>query len=256
MNELSISVITFFAIFLSSVGGITLAQRLPRPHRGEETRIAVSVSMAIVGTLTALMLSLMLNSANTAFHAREDAVETLAVSIVRLDHELMNYGSLAQPIRSELRRYAAVKVRQLSDSQSLGENSEALELVETIQGQVSDLPTASDHERRLVGQALDDVKAISDARWFLAEKTGSIEPSSLLILLIFWLALLFASFGLFAPRNGTVVIALLMCALAIAGGLFMILELGTPTSGLIRISVEPLRKAAEYLEIAGQGGPP
>ena len=55
-------------------------------------------------------------------------------------------------------------------------------------------------------------------------------------LLVFWLALLFASFGLFAPPNWTCVVTLTLCALAVAGAVAMFLELEQGVGGVVRIS--------------------
>jgi len=51
------------------------------------------------------------------------------------------------------------------------------------------------------------------------------------------------SFGMFAPRHGTAVVSLLVCASAVAGALFLILELDQPFRGHMRISDAPLRGA-------------
>ena len=52
-------------------------------------------------------------------------------------------------------------------------------------------------------------------------------------------------------------VVLLLCAAAVAGGIFLIEELDNPTSGLIRISPEPFRAekellAAEIIKPAGE----
>ena len=47
-----------------------------------------------------------------------------------------------------------------------------------------------------------------------------------LVVLVFWLAMLFTSFGLFAPSNATVVGVLLVCALSVAGAIFLVLGNG------------------------------
>ncbi len=65
--------------------------------------------------------------------------------------------------------------------------------------------------------------------------------------MVSWLTLLFASFSLFAPPNRTVVVTLVICALAVSSALFLILELDQPLTGLIRISSEPLRSALAQL---------
>src|SRR5215469_4377426 len=49
----------------------------------------------------------------------------------------------------------------------------------------------------------------------------------LLAVLVFWLAIVFASFGLFAPPNATVIATLFLCALSVSGAIFLILEMYT-----------------------------
>jgi len=67
-------------------------------------------------------------------------------------------------------------------------------------------------------------------------------------LLVFWLALLFASFGLFAPPNLTSAVTLTLCALAVAGAVAMFLELEQGFGGNVRISPEPMRQAVKTLQ--------
>ena len=61
-------------------------------------------------------------------------------------------------------------------------------------------------------------------------------PPSFLVLLIFWLTGLFVSFGLFAPRNGTVLAVLLICALSVSSAIFLVLEMNRPLDGFIKAS--------------------
>ena len=68
-----------------------------------------------------------------------------------------------------------------------------------------------------------------------------------LVVMVFWLAVIFASFGLFAPRNATVIATLFVCALSVSGAIFLILELDSPFSGLLQISDAPLRNAITHL---------
>jgi hypothetical protein len=73
-------------------------------------------------------------------------------------------------------------------------------------------------------------------------------PSLLLLaVLVFWLAIVFASFGLFAPANPTVIATLFLCALSVSGAIFLILEMYTPFQGWIQISSAPLRNALAQL---------
>jgi hypothetical protein len=253
MSAVWISLISFVAIFISALAGVAVAQRLPEPHLSMETRTAVSVSMAVVGTLAALVLSLMITNASNSFRLRSEAVDTLAISIVKLDRILTRYGDPAQDIRVSLKRYAEAKLAELSEgSPGTFNNLDTLKELEGLEDSISNLSPATERQRQIIARSTEILQAIAEARWLLVEKTAIAVPAPFLMLLIFWLALLFASFGLFAPRNATVIIVLLLCAVAISGGVFMILELGTPTSGLIRISPEPLRIAVTQIGGAAQ----
>ena len=53
--------------------------------------------------------------------------------------------------------------------------------------------------------------------------------------------------GFFAPRNGTVVAVLFLCALSVAGSIFLILEMDQPFQGLMKISSAPLRYTLSQL---------
>jgi hypothetical protein len=79
-----------------------------------------------------------------------------------------------------------------------------------------------------------------------AQRQDSI-PTTLLIVVGTWLALIFATFGLFAPRNGVVVGALLACALSASGAVLLILEMHSPFTGLISLSSAPMQEALHYL---------
>jgi hypothetical protein len=116
-------------------------------------------------------------------------------------------------------------------------------MMETTQDAILALVPTDERHRWLRSQALTLSDDLLQARWLLSEKAGSGIPLPFLILLIFWLAIVFASFGLFAPLNATAVTVLCLCSMAVSGGITMILELDSPFSGLIRISAEPMRQA-------------
>ena len=72
-------------------------------------------------------------------------------------------------------------------------------------------------------------------------------PVPFLVVVIFWLTVTFASFGLYAPRNLTVTSVLFVAAVSVAAAVFLILELDGPFDGLIRVSSGPLRYALANL---------
>ena len=89
-----------------------------------------------------------------------------------------------------------------------------------------------------------------EARWLIQGQVGqSSLPAPFLVMLVCWLTLIFTSFGLFSPRNETVICVMFICALSAAAAFFLILELDQPYRGLIKVSSVPLQKA---LAIMGQ----
>jgi hypothetical protein len=104
-------------------------------------------------------------------------------------------------------------------------------------------------QRWLQSQALQLVSAITGARWLLAEQNTIGIAVPLLVEVVFWLTLLFLSFGLFAPRNATAILALFLCALAVAGAIEMTQELNTPFRGIIRISSKPMKDALVQISL-------
>ena len=69
-------------------------------------------------------------------------------------------------------------------------------------------------------------------------------PAPFLVILIFWLAIIFTSFGLFVRPNRIVIVTFFVGGLSVASAIFLILEMGQPfAAGLMQISSEALRDA-------------
>jgi hypothetical protein len=99
-------------------------------------------------------------------------------------------------------------------------------------------------QRRVQSQALQLLQELGQTRWLLAAQQESrTTPLPFLAILLFWLTVLFASFGLFSPANATVIGVLFLCALYVSGAVFLILELGRPFEGPLQLSSAPMRHA-------------
>ena len=240
-----IGLIAFVAIFGGALLGIFVARALPEHHLGSETRTAVSVAAATVGTLSALVLGLMISTASSSFAARSGEVTAISVDLIRMNRMMQRYGPEADDVRAKLRTYATAKMQDLfpASGEPSQTNDATVGIMETTQDAILALAPTDETHRWLRSQALTLSDGLLQARWMLAEQAGSGIPFPFLILLIFWLAIVFASFGLFSPLNGTAVAVLCLCSMAVSGGIAMILELDSPFSGLVRVSAEPMRQA-------------
>ena len=112
-NPLIVGLIVFAVVLAGAFAGWTTKQRLPKHHLTDETKNVVSVSMAVVATVSALVLGLLISNANTKFSVLEGEVTTLSAEILRLDQILRRYGPDANPARETLRQYAEQKTDDL-----------------------------------------------------------------------------------------------------------------------------------------------
>ncbi len=125
--------------------------------------------------------------------------------------------------------------------------SPALVEAEDITEAIRQLSPTSEAQRALQAKALDLAESLLESRWISLGTTQNSVPMPFLAVLLFWLAIIFLSFGLLAPRNALVVGMLIVCALSVGSAMFLVLEMGSPFSGLIRVSADPLRSAITHL---------
>ena len=89
------------------------------------------------------------------------------------------------------------------------------------------------------------------SRWLIIEQAQTTLPTAFLGMLVFWLTVLFASLGLLAPRNASTWCSLFVCAVSMAGAIYLILEMNRPLEGAVQISSAPLQKALSVIGKAG-----
>jgi hypothetical protein len=171
----------------------------------------------------------------------------MAANIILLDRALAHYGPETAEIRGILKTAIARMLDQVwpKDGKKGGLPFQAGG--EIIFDKLQQLAPHNESQRAIQSQAESIAMSIGQTRWLLFEQSGSAISTPFLVVVVFWLSVLFVSFGLFAPRNATAVIVLLVSAVSVAGALYLILELDHPFSGLIQISSSPLRNVAAIL---------
>jgi hypothetical protein len=118
---------------------------------------------------------------------------------------------------------------------------------EKVYDKIQGLLPQNDEQRSERTVALNMVVDLGQMRFNSAARIRSSTAVPLMIVEIAWATIIFISFGLLAPRNATVIVSLGVCAAAVAGGFFLIVELNTPFSGLLHVSSAPVREALKYL---------
>jgi hypothetical protein len=205
--------------------------------------------MALVGTMVALVLGLLIGSSKSFYDTQNSEVTEAAAGVVLLDRVLVHYGPEATEVRALLRQSVVVMVEGAgpSDSQKKSHFDPAAVSSELLFDKIQELSPQSDNQHLLQSQALGLAIKLGQTRWLMFEQKSSSVPMPLLIMLVFWLTLLFTSFGLFVRPNVMLVCSLLVAALAVSGAIFLILEMYQPYGGLIHVSDAPLRAALAKL---------
>jgi hypothetical protein len=228
--------------------GIALRDILPAHHLNTESRDLVRLGMGLIATMSALVLGLLIASAKGSYEAQAHELTHLATNVIVLDRVMAHYGPETKGVRGLLRRAVVDAVaRMWPEHGSRSAQLEPTPRSETIYDQIQKLSPHNDAQRALQARALAICIDLARTRWLLVEQSDSSVPVPFLITLVFWLTILFASFGLFAPRNVTVIATLLVCALSASSAVFLILQLDRPFGGLIQISNAPLRNALQHL---------
>jgi len=225
--------------------GMWLRGVLPQHHLNDETKDLIKLGVGLVGTMAALLLGLLVASAKSSYDTRSSELTQMAADVVLLDRALAHYGPATGAIRGIIKVGVARMIDQFWSSKEDTRTSQAAGNV--VYDKIQELVPTSDGQRALQSQAESTLVSFAQMRLLLFAQSGSAIARPFLVVVVFWLSMLFVSFGLFAPRNGTAIATLFIAAISVAGALFLILELDHPFSGLIQISSAPLRNALAVL---------
>ena len=246
MGALPIGLIVFACLFGAAALGMVLARRLPDHHLDAGSRDSIKLATAIVGTLAALALGLLVASAKTTFENANAELRTSVARVVLLDRLLAQYGPEANGARAELRSVVEARLQNAwtrKGSKGGGEGAS----IEPVQVELRALNPVTNAQRLLQARALQVSGDVAEAHWLLTETAGGVLPRAFVAVLVLWLTLLFATFGLLAPSNATVVAVLCFSALSVAAAIFLIVDMDHPYLGIIHLSDAPLRNALEHL---------
>ena len=201
----------------------------------------------LIGTLTALVLGLLIASAKSSFDQKTNQVRQMTATIILLDDLLAQYGSDAAPVRNLLRQSIQPLANRIwhEEETPTGKLAHFKSTAESsaFEKELERLSPNNDAQRSLQSRAIQTFTEGAQIRLQLFTQTGGSIPTPFLIILVFWLSAIFVSFTLFAQTNLVVMASLFVCALSFACAIFLVLELDNPFTGLMGISSATLRGA-------------
>jgi len=247
MDPILVAVIVFALVFGGALTGLSAGRWLPTHHQDAETRDAVKLVIGLIGTIAALVLSLLIASAHSSFDTQENEVQQLGAHIAQLNQVLASYGPEADSVRAQLRRFGETELARLWHDAGAAPTSKLapanLDHGEELYRKLVALTPKDDAQRFAQTRALQLATTMDGTRRLLYEQAGGSLSWPFFVVLVFWLVTLFIGFSLYARRNATAIAAFFVGALTVAGAIFLILDLYRPYSGLMQISSAPIRNA-------------
>jgi len=253
MSSLVLSAIALACIVGGMVVGLVLRRVLPDHHLRDTSRDTVKTGAGLIATLAALVLGLLVTSAKSAFDSTNAELTQVSTKIILLDRALAQYGDETKPMRQSLKQTLERGMQQIwpdefeytqPPSYTVGD-AQASE--DRIEDSIRALTPANESQKAMREEALKHISDLSQLRWLLFEQSHTELPTAFVVLLIFWLSILFGTFGLLAPRNATVTIVLFLCAVSVASVIFLIREMNHPLRGAVQVSSAPARQALDQL---------
>jgi hypothetical protein len=256
MSELAISAMILAIMIASAWIGARLRSHLPEHHLSNESKEAIKIGIGGITTLAALVLGLLVASAKESFDTKRSEVQQVAAKILLLDGALRQLGRDGDKPRELIRQSLAANIGYTwvtwETSQAGGPGSASAPTaapgIEQLERLVSAIAPVDDAQRGLQSRALQSISELAQLRWLFIEQSESSISVPLLVVLVLWLAIVVAGVSILAPSNGTVRTIGLLCLVAVASTIFIILEMDQPFQGLIRIPDAPLRNLIANLD--------
>jgi hypothetical protein len=243
MNAIALACITFLCIS----GGALLGMFLPGHHLSTDDKDVVRLGTGLIGTIAALVLGLLIASAKGTYDTQSAQVTQMTSNVILLDNLLEQYGPETNDLRNLLRRGIVVAAdrmwREKGSEVAKAHPFEATAAGDAFFAKLQQLSPQNDSQRSLQARAIQIATDIAQTRLLLFAQTNNSIPMPFLVVLIFWLTIIFGSFGLFAKPSTTVFGSLFVFGLSAAAAIYLVLELGQPFAGLMQISSAPLRSA-------------
>ena len=174
----------------------------------------MQLANTLLVTFTAIVLGLLTTSVKSGFDPAYNARGTYAAQLAQLDHCLREYGPETAPIRDQLRSYVAAVIAstwpdepppdgvRYPDTSKMPLTGESLVLAALINPSGWRRARSSRKTKCTAiswPPARSNIPIVIKARWAVIEGARASISTPFYWVLVFWLMILFASFGLTAP---------------------------------------------------------
>ena len=251
MDHYVFSAFVFLLILSSAALGSYVRSRLADHHFEEASLAAMRIAVGLVATLSALVLSLLISSGKSSLDLVNTALQHNAVTMIRLDRTLSEFGPSADGLRLQIKndygQWISFLFSNKTGSIAETETRGILHSTYDIQGRIFALQPVGATQTRLRDHAVELWDDIFAGRWVAFEHRKGLIPTPLIVVLVGWLAVIFGIFGFSAPRNWSMCVVFFLCGLSATTAVFVVLDLDTPFQGMVTVSETPMIDALAFI---------
>lgn len=164
---------------------------------------------------------------------------------------MSQFGPTADGLRVDVKndyaRWISFLFSNRTGKSAEAESREILQNTYDIQGRIFAFQTVGPWQEKLRDHAMalwDDIFA---GRWLALEHRRGSIPTPLIVVLVGWLAVIFGIFGFSAPRNWSMCVVFLLCAISATTAVFVVTDLDTPFQGMVNVSKTPMIDALKFI---------
>lgn len=251
MTALATATILFVVAFGAILLGLRVRRVLPRRYADEATMASVRAAVGQMAMLATVVLGFVTASAKSNFDASSTLIADSAMRFVTVDRILAGLGPRAAEFRGELKQILEWQLARMRSTAEVAESDTAIiertEKYEAFHRRLASFEPESDLEATELQRARDLLAGLLSSQWMFRLDRAAGFPMAFLLFVLVWLAVDFFYVGLNANDNAFVILTAAFVALSVASAMFLMLELEGPTSGVIRVSLEPLERALAIL---------
>jgi hypothetical protein len=166
MSPIAVSALALALMPVGILVGGWVQGRLPEGHLSSDSKL----SMGVMGTLAALVLGLLVASAQSSYAARQSEINQLTVYVILLDHLLDQYGKGAESARNAVPNVAD---RIWREGQSATLQSAPFKVPkegEVFYRQIQALQPSDDAQRDIKGRLLQEATSVGTRMSALSQK--------------------------------------------------------------------------------------
>jgi hypothetical protein len=250
VNPVATGLVAFLCFIGAALIGIVIARLLAQDAITDRNRELIEEAREMLVALSTLTLGLIIASANSSFEKRANELENSAGKIMALDAMLAKYGPPAKESREMLRYLLTSGIERIDHAAEEGfkpNDGRKGTGINRLQASLLDLHPANDRESWLRSSALTLSNELASFRWLRYSGDSGGVQWLFVATMVFWLSVVFLSYGFSGPRNRVASATVIALAFAMATAIEITLDLESEGEGLIRISDAPLRLALDQI---------